>query len=308
MDLRESQLEQDLGLGFKVGQSQKTRFINRDGTFNIHRKGILGRGSFSPYHAILGMPWARFFAWIIGIFILANTVFTLLYIAMGPDAFPGLASTEWWGRFGYLFLYSIQILTTLGASPIHPVTIPANILLGLESAAGLLGFALSTALIFARISNPATKIIFSDNAVIAPYKDKTGFMFRIINGRTNELIEVSATVTLAINDSAGQRHFKQLPLERDLVLVFPLNWTVVHPIDSSSPLWGWGAKELASANAEFIIVITAYDKDLSRKVHCRFSYLYNEVAIGARFVTMIQLEPDGKVLADPELISEIEKA
>jgi inward rectifier potassium channel len=308
MDFKESPPEQDLGLGFKVGQSQRSRFINRDGTFNIHRKGILGWESFSPYHAILGMSWIYFFAWIVGLFILANIIFSFLYLLTGPNAFPGLNNIGWGSRFGILFLYSTQILTTLGASPLHPITIPANILLGLESAVGLLGFALATAIIFARVSNPATKIIFSETAVIAPYRDMTGFMFRIINGRNNELIEVSAAVTLAITDNNGQRHFKQLSLERDMVLVFPLNWTVVHPITDSSPLWGITANRLESAGAEFLITITAYDKDLSRKVYARYSYLYDEVLVGAKFVTMIHQASDGRVMADPDLISAVEKA
>jgi inward rectifier potassium channel len=302
-----SEHEQDLGLGFKVTQSQKSRFINRDGTFNVYRSTRFGRGWFSIYHAILAASWTYFFFWIIALFIVANIIFAATYLITGPESFPQLANLGTAERYGQLFLYSVQILTSLGASPLHPVTTWAFIILDIESAVGLLGFAVATGLILARFSNPATKIMFSEMAVIAPYKDITGFMFRIINGRSNELIEVSATVTLAVIDSRGQRQFRQLALERDMVLVFPLNWTIVHPINDSSPLWRLSAEDLSRANAEFLIAITALDRNLSRKAYARFSYLYDEVIMGAKFATMIDQAPDGSVIAKPHLLSKIEK-
>lgn len=307
MDPQPSRQEQDLGLGFKVIQQQRTRFINRDGTFNVRRRGIPGRGAFSLYHAILAISWTSFYAIIFIAFILANAVFAAGYFFCGRAAFPELANLPAAERYVHLFLYGIQILTTLGASPLHPMTLAGNIILAVQSVTGLLGFALGTGLIFARFSNPATKIIFSNCAVIAPYKDITGFMFRIINGRSNELIDVTANVTLAVIDQSGQRVFQQLSLERDKVNVFPLNWTIVHPIDENSPLWGKGSRDLGDANAEFLITITAIDKDLSKTAYARLSYLYKEVAVGARFVTMIEQTPDGMVVADANLLSKIEK-
>jgi inward rectifier potassium channel len=298
---------QDLGLGYKVTQEQEKRFINRDGTFNVRREGIAGRSAFSLYHAILAIPWPAFYAWLLVMFLMANAVFAAGYLISGPEAFPQLAHLPIGQRYWGLFLYSIQVLTTLGASPLHPETTAPNILLGAESTIGLLGFALATGLIIARFSNPRIKILFSDNAVIAPYNDITGFMFRIINGRSNELIEVTAVVTLAVVDEKGKRQFSQLPLERDKVFVFPLNWTIVHPINESSPLWGLKAEDLARSQSEFLITITAVDRYLSKTIYARSSYLHNDIAIGARFVTMIRQDPDGRVVADVDLLSRIEK-
>ena len=58
---KQKQMQEDLGLGGKVIQENRTRFVNPDGTFNVHRKGAFERGSFSPYHAILKASWTRFF-------------------------------------------------------------------------------------------------------------------------------------------------------------------------------------------------------------------------------------------------------
>lgn len=302
-----TQQPQDLGLGSRVVQAQKKRYVNRDGSFNVYRKGAFNRGAFSLYHAVLEVSWPTFYAAIFGLFILANAIFALMYLLSGPQAFPDLTNLAAGHRLGELFLYSVQILTTLGASPIHPVNTLAKVILDLESTAGLLGFALATGMIFARFSNPPTNIIFSDRAVVAPYNGITGFMFRIINGRNNELIEVSATVTLAVMDESGERDFHQLTLERDKVMVFPLNWTIVHPIGRISPIYGMTADDLARVNAEFTVFITAMDKDLSKRVFARFSYLYEEIVVGAQFVTMIEQTPDGKVAANPDLLHEIEK-
>jgi inward rectifier potassium channel len=171
----------------------------------------------------------------------------------------------------------------------------------------LLGFAIGASLMFARFSNPATKIIFSTKAVIAPYQQITGFMLRIINGRSNELIQVNAVLTLAINNKEGKRAFVVLPLERDSVLVFPLNWTIVHPIDQNSPLFGMTSEDLEKYNAEFLISITAVDQDLSKTVYARSSYVHNEVEVGAKFSAILEKTSDGTVTADPKRISDIEK-
>lgn len=302
-----NQAPQDLGLGEKVIQENRTRYVNRDGSFNVHRKGVFERGSFSPYHAILNLSWTRFYFGILLYYVLANLLFTSLYFFSGTQAFPEVAHLTATQRFGQLFFYSVQVITTLGSSPLHPANVRAEAVLAAEAMVGMLGFALGASLMFARFSNPAPGIKFSNRAVIAPYQAGTGFMFRIINSRSHELVQLNAVVTLALTRPDGKRKFEQLELERDAVLVFPLHWTVVHPIDKTSPLFGLGEKELAKANAEFIVTITAVDQDLSKTVYTRTSYRYNEVVFNARFVNIIEHTSNGTVVVDPKRIGEIEK-
>ena len=300
-------MQEDLGLGDKVIQENRTRFLNKDGSFNVHRKGIWDRGNFSPYHAILNASWTKFNLGILGYYIVVNLVFTLLYFMSGKAAFPDIASLHAGQRFGQLFFYSVQIITTLGTSPLHPANTMADVVLSIEAMVGMLGFALGASLFFARFSNPATNILFSQKAVIAPYENETAFMARIINGRSNELVDVHATLTLSITDKAGKRSVKILPLERESVLVFPLNWTIVHPISSDSVLYGMSAKDLQDAQAEFILGITAIDQDLSKKVYSRRSYTGDEVQTGVKFKSIIERDAQGTVVVDPKRIGEIEK-
>lgn len=298
----------DLGLGDRVVQENRTRFLNRDGTFNVHRKGIFEHGSFSPYHAILNMSWTQFFVFLVLSYVIASSVFTLLYLLCGTAAFAGIQNLGLLDRAREIFFFSIHIVSTVGASSLQPSSILAKAFLAIESLMGLLGFALLAALIFARFSNPMIKILFSRHAVIAPYKDITAFMVRIINGRSNELIQLRATLTLAMADEHGKRTFQQLELERDNILVFPLNWTIVHPITKDSPLYGLSAEEFANRSPEFIIGISAIDQDLSKTIYARHSYIAKEVEVGSRFANIFERMDDGTLVVDPRRIHETEKA
>ena len=68
------------------------------------------------------------------------------------------------------------------------------------------------------------------------------------------------------------RKYKPLTLERPAVQFLPLTWTVVHPIDEASPLWGQTAEHLTRQQAEFLILIKAFDDTFFQTVHVRHSY------------------------------------
>lgn len=300
----------DMGLGERVIQENPTRLVNRDGSFNVRRKGAGERGSFSPYHAIMNASWPRFIFGVLAYYVLANLFFTILYMACGREAFTEISGWSLSGRFSQLFYYSIQVISTLGSSPLHPSGTEASIIMAVESMVGLFGFAVGASLMFARFSNPAVKILFSEKAVMGPFEGGRALMIRVINGRSNELIDVKAVLTVALEGGPGRRRkFQQVKLERDSVLVFPLNWTVVHPIDEDSPLYNLSGGDLAKANPEFLLTITAVDQDLSRTVYARASYLFNagEVALNAKFKNILEHQPDGTIVVDPKRISEMEK-
>ena len=76
-----------------------------------------------------------------------------------------------------------------------PFTRTANILVAIEALFGVLGFAVLSGLLFARFTRPTAKISFSRNALIAPYGDGWGLMFRLVNLRNHDLTEVRAVVS-----------------------------------------------------------------------------------------------------------------
>jgi len=92
------------------------------------------------------------------------------------------------------------------------------------------------------------------------------------------------------------RKYHQLSLEREKVVFFPLAWTIVHPIDEKSPLYGQTQEDLIAADAEFLILLTGIDETFSQTVHARSSYRADEVIWGAKFGNMYVQDEDGHIL------------
>jgi inward rectifier potassium channel len=175
---------------------------------------------------------------------------------------------------------------------------------------GGLGFALATGLVFARFSRPSAKIIFSEKAIIAPYRGMTAFELRIVNANSNELVDVRASVSLSrIEEHQGKRvrRFYGLPLERNQVKFFPLHWVIVHPIDKESPLNGVSFEDLEKADAEFLVLLSATDDTSSQMVHARSSYKYDELVWGAKFSDIFTTESAGMGI-DVRKLHDIEPA
>jgi len=301
---------QDLGLGRQLAD-QSRRMLNRDGTFNIARDGVPYARAFSAYHTLLTISWPRFYVVVVLAYLLTNGLFACGYLLCGPLALHGVSGTSTGERAVDAFFFSVQTLATIGYGRINPVGLAANVLVAVEAFVGLLGFAMATALAFARFSRPNAKILFSEKAVIAPYRGLTAFEFRIINERTNQLVEVEAKVMFSrmeTHEGRRVRRFHPLPLERDRVAFFPLQWVIVHPIDEASPLRGLGQEDFVACEAEFLILLAAVDETFSQTVHARSSYRYNEVVVGARFADMYRRSEDGVTRVDLDRFHEVEAA
>lgn len=300
----------DLGFGAVVTRESRKRLLNRDGSFNVVREGLSFFQSQSPYLYLLTTTWPRFLGMVILFFMVTNTLFGLAYFACGPGQIAGSAATTLGGQFLEDFFFSVQTFATIGYGGMHPVGVMANVLVTLESLVGLLGFALATGILFARFSQPSAKILFSRNAIIAPYRGISALEFRIANARSNELTQVKAQVLLSRfkRDGSGNREFLQLKLERDTVAFFPLSWTVVHPIDDESPFQGATPEDLAEWDAEILVLLYAIDETFSQTVHARSSYKHYEVVTGARFASLFNPpRPDGVLSIDISRLDQIEK-
>jgi inward rectifier potassium channel len=301
----------DLGFGRVVAEESERRFVNRDGTFNVTRKGLNFFTSLSVYHYLLSISWWKFIlAASLGYFLM-NICFAFAYLFFGAEALEGPKAATFLGELFRAFFFSVQTSSTIGYGHIIPESLGANLLVTLESFFGLLGFALVTGLVFARFSRPTAKILFSKNAVISPYKDMTAFMFRIANARKNQIIELQAQVHFShIEEKADRRKrsFHQLELERTKVPFFPLSWTIVHPIDKKSPLYKMTHAELIHSDAEFLILLTGLDDTFNQTVYAKSSYKAEEIVFGARFGNIYEnLHAKGPITVDIGKLSDIEK-
>lgn len=186
-----------------------------------------------------------------------------------------------------------------------PQTLPAHLLMTLEAFAGLLSYALATGLLFARFSRPTGRIRFSPNAVIAHYRGSTALELRLI--AEVEIVEVQAKLLLTRMRPDGRREFLPLRLERDLVLFLPLAWTVVHPIDESSPLHGQTPEDLSASRVEIIVLVTAYDEAFGQTFHSRTSYLAEDLLWNSRFASMFVLTgQDDMIAIDVDNLNDVE--
>jgi inward rectifier potassium channel len=275
----------DFGFGAVVARESEQRLLNRDGTFNVVREGLHPLTSLSLYHSLLTLSWPRYLLLVAAAYVVVNALFGGVFFALGPDALAGDDAATAVQRYLLDFFFSIHTFATIGYGSIYPVSAAAHWLVALESVFGLLGVALMTGLMFARFSRPIARIVFSDRAVIAPYPTGRAFMFRVVNGRSNQLIDLRAKVSLSWDrpDGTGTRLFHELALERDGVTLFPLSWTVVHPIGPDSPLYGVSEDELRLRDAEFFVVLSGMDESFAQQVHARTSYKPDEIAWGHRF-------------------------
>jgi len=303
----------DLGFGAVVSRESQQRLLNRDGSFNVVREGLGFWRSLSPYHFLLTASWPRFLALVLATYLGINALFGFAYLACGPDALIGIDHSP--GALDlYLqdFFFSVQTFATIGYGATSPHSLMAHWLVTLESLAGLLSLTLVTGLVFSRFARPGACILFSDRALIAPFRDGTGLMFRIANSRSNQLIQVEAKVILGRfreGPAGGGREFLPLKLERDHVEFFPLSWTLVHPIDETSPLWGLTRDQIEEANTELLILIQAFDETFSQTVLTRSSYTADEMIWGARFANLFNPPtPDGTISIDVSKLHDTEPA
>jgi inward rectifier potassium channel len=289
----------DPGLTTKYTGSLR-RAINKDGSFNVHRRGVTWR-DVNPYLHLINSSWPAFLSVVFLGYLIVNALFALAYFLIGVEQLQGAEAPTAFGRFMNAFFFSAQTFSTVGYGALSPRGTAANALAALESMLGLMGFALGTGLLFGRVSRPSARIGFSENMLVAPYQDGTSLQFRIVNQRLNSLMELHVSVMLMVVDNGGgelRRDFKILNLEREGVIFFPLTWTVVHPIDQDSPLYGKTAADLERLQAEVLILVKGFDDTFSQTVHARYSYRYDEVKWGARFAPAFEVDPEGDLILD----------
>ncbi|HEY0204496.1 MAG TPA: ion channel [Acetobacteraceae bacterium] len=249
------------------------------------------------YHRALTLRWWEFLGLGCVIYFIINVVFAGLYL-LQPGSIIGARP----GSFADAFFFSVQTIATIGYGQMSPATLYANVLVTFETMTGLVFLALSTGVVFARISRPTARVVFGWVATVAPQNGVPTLSFRIGNERSSQILEAAVTVSLLryeqTQEGVAFRRFYTLPLARSHTPVFSLTFTVMHPIGPDSPMHGATAASLIAEDAELLISVTGLEETTSQTVHARHSYLPDEVLFGRRFADIFSTDPDGTRVID----------
>jgi len=246
----------------------------------------------------VSLTWSQFLLLVLAFYIMANTFFAVIYLLIGPASVYGVDGHSAASRFFGVWFFSSHTLTTVGYGNLYPVGIAANTTASLEALTGLLAFALVTGLSFGRFARPSARIGFSPTMAVAPYGNGVSLQFRVVNRRPNNLLDLQAQLTLmTVQEMNGRlgRKYTSLELERSQVLFFPLTWTIVHPIDENSPLYGKTEEDLRRLQAEVLVLMKGFDDTFAQTVQVRYSYRYDEITWGARFVPAFEFDRNGNM-------------
>jgi inward rectifier potassium channel len=295
----------DLGFGNKATVNNQ-RMLNKDGSSNVNRIGLPFFRTADTYNTLITMSWAKFILLILISYLAINTLFAFIYVSIGIEHFNGIDGTTYLEKFLGSFFFSAQSISTVGYGHISPKGTLTSFVAALESLMGLMAFAFATGLLYGRFSKPMAKIVYSKNMLVSPFKEGNALMVRIANYRSNQLIEIEAEMLLTINlddeNGLNSRKFFRLKLEISKINLLTLSWTIVHPLDAASPLFGLNSEDLKNAEAEFMILIKAFDDTFSQTVHSRTSFKYNEVIFDAKFIPVFSPDENGIMTMDFSLI------
>ena len=281
----------DENTGFGTNSSNYGgRFINKDGSANIQRRGLSFFERTSWYHTLIEMPKLKFFAIIVGFYIIINFIFACLYYLVGLEFLSGIDPNGTpLEQFGKAYFFSAQTFTTVGYGHISPNGFLSSLLSASEALIGLLSFAIATGLFFGRFSKPKAFLKFSHNILVAPYKGGKALMLRTTPYKNTNFTDADAKITLGMQlEENGKtvNKFYQLELEMNRINTLTLSWTLVHPITEDSPLYGFSKEDFASVEGEFLVFIKTFDEMFSTTVAAKTSYTFDELVYGAKFQMM----------------------
>ncbi|MCW3089744.1 MAG: irk [Ferruginibacter sp.] len=265
------------------------RFVNKDGRPNIEKRGISFFNRMSWYHTLLQLPRWHFLFLLLAFYAAVNLIFAGIYYAIGMENLEGIHAGNLLEEFGEAYFFSAQTFTTVGYGRISPHGFAASSVSAIEALVGLLSFAIATGLFYGRFSKPKAFLRFSENALLAPFKDGIALMLRVAPYKNNNLSEAEAKVSAALmleEDGKLTNKFFQMELEYDKINSLALSWTIVHPITEDSPFYSFSLEDFANIDGEILVYVKAFDDMFSNTVIARSSYTLREVVVGAKFIPM----------------------
>ena len=278
------------GQPWRAGRAPSPRLRNIGGR-RIIAEGLEGNFWKDVYHNAMNVSWPTFIAALAAAFLGLNFAFALLY-ALGDapiaNAREGLPD---------LFFFSVETTSTVGYGDMHPQTDYGHIVATTENFIGMMLLAMMTGLVFARISRPRARIIFSRYAVVATHNGAPTLMFRMANARSNFISEATAKTWMIgpTESQEGRRMvgFQPMKLIKSENPTLALSWTLFHPIDADSPLIGMSEETLAASEINFVVSVVGFDETSGQTVHARDVFAAQDVRFGQEYEDIIWIDDEG---------------
>ncbi|HWE45683.1 MAG TPA: ion channel [Caulobacteraceae bacterium] len=277
----------------------------RAGAFELRKSGVGRYDLKDPYHILVTATWRAFLLGMVGAYVLINIVFALLYLAE-----PGSVANLPHGSFLHAFFFSVETLATVGYGVMAPATIYGHAVASTEIICGMAFTAIATGLIFVRFSRPRARILYADSAVITVRNGVPTLMVRIANGRmtvlTNARAQLSALMREVTLEGAVYRRPRDLVLDRPHLPIFALTWTLMHPIDEASPLYGFDEETMNSESVRLFLSVHAHDTALNADVQDMKDFGPEKVLFNTRYQDAVSFDDQGRTFADLTRISLVE--
>lgn len=294
----------DPGIGLSSDEQAK-RFINPDGSFNIkhvNRKTSISRS----YSYLISISWFEFFSWVILGYVGVNALFAIIYTILGIAAISEPTGNVL-HDFMNAFFFSAQTITTVGYGAMAPKGLLFGVISSFEALVGLLSFSFITGLLYGRFSKPKANISFSKKLILKTHKGIDCLMFRLMSRSTNVMIRPRVEVTLVLSQESEDKKyvnsFYSMDLERNRITYLPTTWTIVHPVNDSSPLAAFDRNELADLHGEILILVSYYDESFAQEVHQVYSYMLGDLQVDSAFVPAFHYGKDGYTILDHDKLS-----
>jgi inward rectifier potassium channel len=272
------------------------QLLNADGSIRVARLNARGAGIRDLYYWLLTTSRIKFTLVLVAGYFGLNILFASAYMIGGgiENARPG--------AFEDAFFFSVQTMATIGYGKMVPISTLANLLVTIEAGVGLFGIAVSAALLFSRFTRATAGILFSKTAVVSRLDGVPTLMFRLANERSDLIHEARVHVVMVRTERSAEGHefrrLRDLPLERGFTPVFGLSWTVMHKVDTASPLFGWGDGKGNGEDLQILVHAAGHHEGFQQEVHARWAYSAKDIAWGMRFSDVFCQLPGGRRAID----------
>jgi len=99
-------------------------------------------------------------------------------------------------------------------------------------------------------------------------------------------------------EGVEMRRFQELNLLRSSNPLFALSWTVMHPIDETSPLYNLTPEQMSAQEMEIIVMLQGTDETIADNIFARHAYWHDEIEWQRRFADVITIAPTGHRVLD----------